>query len=386
MNWRDSKNPVAGGAELVTHEIAKRWVQWGNEVRLITSKYPSATSEELTNGVSVTRVGGKYTVYPASAYRFLKQYSHSYDVVIDQINSIPFMTPLYCRTSIVPLVFQLTRDIYYKQLPKLVSSFAVRLEPLMFKPYLSRLTLVLSKSTKDDLVSVGFRPDRIFVCPPGVDHESFTVGRKTPYPSILFLNRFAKYKNPDHLILAFKELLDTFPDCRLTLAGGRGGNDVLALSKLIHRLDIDRFVDILPFVGGTTKIKLLQESWVHVLPSLREGWGISILEAAACGTPTVGYDVPGVRDAVRHMQTGLLVPEVSAHSLGKAIINILQDEELKGSLSEGALKWASNFTWDSTAKAAMKVLITASGHSEYQNRDQGRPLSYEFASEVQGNS
>ncbi len=386
MNWRDNKNPSAGGAELVTHEIAKRWVRWGNEVRLITSKFPFALSEDTTNGISVTRVGGKYSVYAASAYRFLKDYSHSYDVVVDQINSVPFLTPLYCRTSIVPLVFQLTGDIFYRELPKFVSSVAVRLEPLMLRLYADRFTMVLSNSTKNDLVSVGFTPDRVFVCPPGADHENFTVGKKTLYPSVLYLNRLAKYKNPDHLIISFKELLDAVPDCRLTIAGARGGDDIVYLERLVHRLDIDDSVEILPFVRGSAKIGLLQTSWVHVLPSMREGWGISILEAAACGTPTVGYDVPGVRDAVRNMETGLLVKDISTHRLARAMITVLQDEELRKSLAAGAVKWASTFTWDLTAKEAMRALITGSGRREYQDLDYERTPSHDFASEVQGDS
>ncbi len=359
MNWRDITNPNAGGAEIVTHEIAKRWIRWGNQVRLLTSKYPSAKSNEIVNGLTVTRTGGKYSVYLASAYRFLSKYSYSYDVVVDQINSIPFMTPLYCRTPIVPFVFQLTGEIYRQMLPKSVSPFAIALEPLLLKLYSKCPTIVLSNSTKRDLVSIGFHPDRVFVCRPGADHDRFTVGPKTQHPSILYMNRFAKYKNPDHVIIAFKKVLNALPNSKLTMAGARTIDEIQFTEKLVEDLDLLGSVEILPFVGGEAKAKLLQESWVHVLPSTKEGWGISILEAAACGTPTVGYNVAGVSDAVQHMETGLLVQSGSVESFAEGIITILKNASLRTSLSDAAAKFAGDFTWDSTAKEAMIALHKA---------------------------
>jgi glycosyltransferase involved in cell wall biosynthesis len=359
MNWRDITNPNAGGAELVTHEIAKRWIRWGNQVRLLTSKYPSAKNDETINGLAVTRTGGKYSVYLASAYRFLNRYSNSYDVIVDQINSIPFMTPLYCRAPIVPFVFQLTGEIYRQILPKSVSPFAMALEPLVLRLYSNCPTIVLSKSTKRDLVSIGFRADRIFVCPPGVDHENFAVGKKTKYQSVLYLNRFAKYKNPDQVVIAFKRVLEAFPDSKLTMAGARTHEEIQSIEKLVRDLDVEGSVEILPFLGGEAKVRLLQESWVHVLPSTKEGWGISILEAAACGTPTVGYNVAGVCDAVQHMVTGLVVQNGSVESLADGIIAILNDASFRTSLSEGAARFAGDFTWDSTAKEAMMALHKA---------------------------
>jgi glycosyltransferase involved in cell wall biosynthesis len=359
MNWRDITNPSAGGAELVTHEIAKRWIQWGNQVGLLTSMYPSAKSDEIINGLAVTRAGGKYSVYLASAHRFLNNYSHSYDVIVDQINSIPFMTPLYCRVPIVPFVFQLTGEIYRQMLPKAVSPFAIALEPLLLRLYAKRPTIVLSNSTKRELVSIGFRPDRIFVCRPGVDHDGFGIGSKTKYPSILYMNRFARYKNPDHVVIAFKEVLNALPSSKLTMAGARTLDEIRSVKKLVEDLDLAESVEILPFVGGEAKVRLLQESWVHILPSTKEGWGISILEAAACGTPTVGYNVAGVCDAVKHKETGLLVESGNVESLAGGMITILQDASVRTSLSEGAARFAGDFSWDSTAKEAMVALHKA---------------------------
>src|SRR5712692_7429434 len=157
MNWRDSRNPSAGGAELVTHEMARRWAYWGNEVRLLTSRFPGGPSEEVTDGVRVTRVGGRFSVYVACAYHFLRKYSHNYDVVVDQINSVPFLTPIYCRSPIVPLIFQMTKEIYLLELPKLISSIAMGLEPTMLRLYAKYPTIVLSESAKRELVSIGFR-------------------------------------------------------------------------------------------------------------------------------------------------------------------------------------------------------------------------------------
>ncbi len=363
MNWRDATNPSAGGAELVTHEIARRWVRWGNEVRLITSKYPSAISEENIGGLIVTRIGGKYSVYAATAYRFLKEYSRSYDVIVDQINSIPFLTPLYCRVPIVPFVFQMSKEIYNSEIPLFLSSLAMRLEPLLLRLYAKCPTIVLSNSTKNDLVSIGFRPEQIFVCPPGVDHQAFSPSKKTSYPSILYMNRFARYKNPAHLVISFKKILSHIPNCKLTMAGARNADEIHYLKGLANSLGVHS-VEILPFIHGSPKIELLAKSWVHVLPSIREGWGISILEAAACRTPTVGYDVPGVRDAVQHAKTGLLVRYGCIDSLAGAICTLLQNDALRKRLSAECVSLASKFSWDFTAKEAMRAITCAVAREE----------------------
>ncbi len=370
MNWRDIANPSAGGAELVTHEIARRWINWGNEVRLLTSTYPSARREENVEGLKVTRVGGKYSVYLASAYRFLKEYSHSYDIVIDQINSIPFLATLYSGVPVVPLIFQITGDIYYREMPRFISSIAVAVEPLLLKLYGGCQVIVLSNSTKEDLVSMGFFPDDIHICQPGVDHEEFVPGKKTPYPSILYLNRFARYKNPEHVLTSFRKVLDEVPNCKLTLAGARTRDDLDRLQKHTNELGLGDSTEILPFVRGKSKVELLKRSWIHVLPSMREGWGISILEAAACGTPTVGYDVSGVRDAVRHGETGLLVPYGNISSFTQAIQTLLGNDELRRSMSEESKRWASTFTWESTAVKAMRAMTTAlNGHVDHPGHE-----------------
>jgi glycosyltransferase involved in cell wall biosynthesis len=359
MNWRDRTNPSAGGAELVTHEIAKRWTRQGNQVRLLTSMYPHARKEEVIDGVAVTRIGGKYSVYVACASYFLRHHSQYCDVVVDEINSFPFLTPLYCREPTVPLVFQMTREIYHRHLPELVSSVAMNVETQLLRLYAKSPTIVLSDSTKQDLISIGFQSNRVFVCPPGVDHEHFATGEKSPSPIVLYLSRFTKYKNPDHLMIAFKEVLAAAPDCELVMAGAGNDAQTRAYERLAETLGIRASVKILPFVRGAEKLELLQRAWVHVLPSIREGWGISILEAGACGTPTVAYNVSGVRDAVQHMKTGILVPRNSIESMAEAIITILRDNKLRKSLSAAAVEWASKYTWDSTAERAMGALSEA---------------------------
>jgi glycosyltransferase involved in cell wall biosynthesis len=235
----------------------------------------------------------------------------------------------------------------------------MNVETQLLRLYAKSPTIVLSDSTKQDLISIGFQSNRVFVCPPGVDHERFEAGEKSPSPIVLYLSRFAKYKNPDHLMIAFKEVLAAAPDCELVMAGAGNDAQTRAYERLAETLGIHASVKILPFVRGAEKLELLQRAWVHVLPSIREGWGISILEAGACGTPTIGYDVSGVRDAVRHMKTGLLVQKNSIGSMAQAIIMVLRDDELRKHLSDGAAEWSKKFTWDSTAELAMDALSEA---------------------------
>jgi glycosyltransferase involved in cell wall biosynthesis len=179
---------------------------------------------------------------------------------------------------------------------------------------------------------------------------------KTDQPSIIYLNRIVPYKNVHHLVKAFNLVRKHLPSATLVIAGCRGGAYEDQVRSLVSELGLDEWVQFLGFARGKRKTELLRRAWVHVLPSSLEGWGISATEAAWCGTPTVAYDVPGLRDSVRNGETGFLVNHGNWTMLAQAVTSILADDDLRSRLSANASRWASSLTWERTSSSAYMAL------------------------------
>ncbi len=376
LNWRDIKNPSAGGAELFTHEVAKRLVQVGCSVRVFTSTFPGAKLNENFEGVEITRRGGRKSVYIQAA-RFYKEQARTgvhYDVVIDAINTIPFFTPLYARSSqLVTLIFQLTGRIFLRELPLVIGPPLYALERSWYKFLYSRIdgpVLVLSQSVKQELAKLGFDSRKIHVAEPGVDCEVYSPGLKGSQPTVLYLNRVVPYKNVHHLVRAFAIVRKRVPEARLQVVGCRDREYKSELVDLARELELGDFIEFYPFASGVVKVEFLRRAWVHVLPSTKEGWGISALEAAACSTPTVAYDVVGMRDSVRNGETGLLVPFGSIDLLAGSIIRILEDVHIRNLMGTQARDYASEFSWKKTTEKVLTALRFSS-----QNQSTGPSIS-----------
>lgn len=364
FNWRCWLNPKMGGAEVFAYEVTKRWVEAGHEVTLFTSKFPGCRGEEVVGGIRIVRAGGRLSVYWKAKEYFKNCFQHDFDMVVEGINTIPFFTPVYIRQPKVSLIFQLTGEVFHRVLPKPIATVAQHLEPLVYKKfYRKTVVLVLSESVKEELMRIGFFPENIFVAEPGVDSEYYTLGVKTKNPSILYLNRVVPYKNVDHLIEAFQIVKSKVPNAKLYIVGCRGTTYESDLQMLTKELGLVKAIEFHGFLSGETKRRFLQSAWVHVLPSTKEGWGISVLEAASCGTPTVAYDVVGLRDSIENDVTGLLVPFGDVDVLATAIIEIVTDERLRVQMSENAREWALQFPWDRTAKTALSALEYAMNHN-----------------------
>jgi glycosyltransferase involved in cell wall biosynthesis len=350
FNWRDIKNPAAGGAEVYIHEVAKRLVKKGNEIILFSAKFKNAKNQEEINGVKIVRQGGKGTVY-LKARTFFNEVRNKVDLIIDSINTIPFFTPLYVKEKPkIALIFQLTGQVFYKILPKPLAYIAEHIEPFIYKKFYRNVqSIVLSQSVKDELVNIGLSASSIKVAEPGIDPDFYIPGKKTEYPSVLYLNRIVAYKNVDDLIKAFKVVVNAVPNSKLLIVGCRGTKYEEYLKRLAHKLNLSNSVEFYPFATGEKKRDFLQKAWVHVLPSSKEGWGISVTEAAACGTPTVAYDVIGLRDSVKHNVTGFLVPYKDINALAEKIIELLSNEELRREMSMKAREEALKYTWSRTA-------------------------------------
>ena len=343
-------------------EVARRWVEWGHEVTLFCGKYKGCKESEVMDGVETIRRGDPYTVYLHATKQYLWNLrKRDYDFIIDDVNGVPFFTPLYVQRPKVAIMHHLVQDIFFKELPwhkAIVGCATERMIPLIYQntPFIA-----VSDSTKKDLIEFGIQKEDITVIYNGINHEIYRVNprSKSLRPYVIYLGRIKRYKNLDHLLKAMKIVIEQLQrsqinmDPILTIAG-RGGYE--ELKELTNRLGITEYVQLLGEISEAEKVTLLQDAIVYITASMREGWGLGVTEAAACGTPAIAYEVPGLRDTIINDETGLLTPYGNIESLAEAVLKVLTDKTLRAKLSRNAFKWANNFSWEETAKETLKVI------------------------------
>ena len=346
FNWRCWLNPEMGGAEVFTHENSKRLVRAGHEVTLFTSEFPSCRREEIVDGVRVVRAGGKYSVYWRARKYYRKCFSkESYDVVVDEINTRPFLTPNFVNNGekIVALIHQLAREYWFYETPFPLSYIGYHfLEKRWLNNYVDIPTVTVSKSTRQGLLSWGFK--EVFVVPEGLNFKPLSKApEKESYPVIVYVGRLKRAKRPDHAVKAFQIVKEKIPQAELWIIGdGYFRNDLENMAT-----------NGLRFFGGVSddeRRKWVSRAWVLVNPSVREGFGLNVIEANALGTPCIVYDVAGLRDSVKNDRTGLLAEAGSVEDLANKLIMVLEDDTLRERLNRNSLEFSRNFDWDTSAR------------------------------------
>ena len=217
--------------------------------------------------------------------------------------------------------------------------------------------MVISESTKEDLVKRGIPENDVFVITCGIDQALYRVDppvEKYPTPTVIYLGRLKKYKSIDHLLTGFSLLLDKIPEARLVIVGD--GDYKGNLMDIAKKLNLEDRVEFTGFVDKYEKTERLRKSWVAVYPSLKEGWGLTNIEANACGTPVVASNVPGLRDSVIEGKTGLLFEYGNVQELSDCMSKILSDTEYRENLIRGGLSWAKSFSWDETAAKTLELM------------------------------
>lgn len=356
LNWRDIRNPEAGGAEVVTHEVARRWVAWGHEVVLLTSGYPGCQRVETVDGVQIRRMGRLRTgSFHVRVQRDLARLD-GFDAVIDEINTVPFLTPLWRRRlpPTVALIHQLARDVLDAEVPKPLAVLGRRLEPRSLRLYADVPVVTVSESTRRDLLALGLR--NVAVIPNGRDEPPDLNGiAKEPVPTFLFVGRLTPNKRPDHAVAAFQAIRKRLPDARLWIAG-RG-----PMERRL-RESLPEGAEMLGFLPREELYRRMARAHCLLVPSVREGWGLVVIEANSVGTPAVGYDVPGIRDSVRGGSTGFLVQAGDRGALAERAVSLAMDGLLYEAIRRDAIAWARGFTWDASAGRLLGVVIRGCVH------------------------
>jgi glycosyltransferase involved in cell wall biosynthesis len=348
VNWQDSENPQAGGAEIHLHEIFGRLSQMGHEVRLLCGGWPGCPPRTTLDGIDVYRVGTRHS-FPFHAHRFYKQHLAGWaDVMVEDINKVPLYTARWGANRTIALVPHLFGGTVFQELAAPLAAAVWTAERPLGRAYRRVPFQAISESTADDLVARGIPRASIEVIYPGIDTVGYTpnAAERAPTPVFAYLGRLKKYKGVHFAIRAFAEM--AVPNAVLEIAGA--GDYRPKLEELAASLDLGSRVRFLGRISEAEKLSLLRRAWALVFASPKEGWGITNLEAAACATPVVASNSPGIRESVRHDVTGFLVPHGNVAAMANAMRRLAESRELVTKLGTAARTFAATFTWERAAE------------------------------------
>jgi glycosyltransferase involved in cell wall biosynthesis len=357
--WRDLDDPEAGGSELHAHKILERWASAGLSVSLRTSKAEGKPAVGHRSGYQVMRSSGRYGVFPSVVLGGMKQRRTNWDATVEIWNGMPFFSPLWASEPRVVFLHHVHAEMWDMVLPKPLAKVGYFVESRLAPPFYKRSRIVtLSDSSKQEIVSrLGIPAEHVVVVPPGIDEDFRPGNEKTPWPSVLAVGRLVPVKRFDMLIEALCALKVRHPDLKATIVGeGYLRDDLLALARA---KGADSWLSMPGKVTREELLTLYQSSWVLSSASSREGWGMTITEAAACGTPAVVTRTVGHCDALQHGKTGLLVEGVGGLLAG--LDGVLSHAGFRRRLGQAALSSASRLSWDATALATFRVLARQPG-------------------------
>ena len=357
INWQDWLNPLSGGAEIHLYETFRRIVEDGHKVTLFCSRFEGAAKEEIVDGIRIVRRGSRNFFNFMVPWYYLRQLRHEgYDVVVDDLNKIPFYTPLYVHKPLVGISHHFFGTSIFRETWFLPGAYVWIAEKLVDWVYRKTPFIVVSQSTLDEFIDRGFPKENFTLALNAIDHTKLKPSGipKSSEPSIGYFGRLKKYKSVDHVVQAFARVKQEIPHATLTIIGR--GDFQPELERVAKELGVDNATRFTGFVSEEEKLRLLQELWVVVNPSMKEGWGIVNVEANACGTPAVAADSPGLRDSVVDGETGELYPYGDIDALTERLLRILRDDELRDRYRSSALTFAQSLTWEKTTQMTLATL------------------------------
>ncbi|MEO6988119.1 MAG: glycosyltransferase family 4 protein [Aquihabitans sp.] len=353
LAWRDLDDVEAGGSEVHAHEVARLWAAAGIEVVMRTSYAQGHPTHAKRDGYRVVRKAGRYLVFPrAAASEAMHRYGRR-DALVEIWNGMPFFSPVWAKGPRVVFLHHVHADMWKMVLPpnlaRLGDTIESRVAPRIYRR--SRM-ITLSPSSKAEMLDIGFRDDLVEVVAPGIDPRFSPGGSRSERPLVVGVGRLVPVKRFDRLIRSVVEARRSAPHLELILVGT--GPDRTELESLVTALDADEYISFAGRVSDDELVDLYRQAWMVGASSVREGWGMTLTEAAACGTPSVATRIPGHVDAVADGVSGLLAD--GDHELVTHLVSMATDDVLRQRLQDGALAHAGQFTWINTATQILEVL------------------------------
>ncbi len=352
--WRDLDDAEAGGSELHAHEILERWADAGIDVRLWTSRVDGAAREIVRNGYTVNRRAGRYAVFPRTALAGIRRKIGTGDALVEIWNGMPFFSPLWSRTPRIVFLHHVHAEMWDMVLSPRLARLGRTLESRIAPPFYRKSQIItLSESARRDLVRRLKHPtDRVTVVPPGVDPRFTPAGPLNPRPLVVGVGRLVPVKRFDLFIEAMIVLKTSHPELEAMIIGE--GYERPALEAQIAAAGAGGWFSLPGRLPDADLIAAYRRAWVVDSTSSHEGWGMTLTEAAACGTPAVATRIAGHEDAVIDGESGFLVS--SMPELVEATGSILSNPMLRRRLSQGALRRVEDMTWEQTASLALEAL------------------------------
>lgn len=347
---RDWTHPQAGGTGTHLFGQVSRWVAWGHRVSVVACGYEGAAAHErISERLEIHRVGGRSTVFPRAIWRQWRGLVPDVDVTFEVVNGITFLTPLWMSTPRVTLIHHVHREHYVEEMGAKgrLAAFMLETAPLRWL-YRSSRFITISEASARDMARIGIRREQIDVNHMGVELGAFEPGERAPVPTLLYLGRLKRYKRIEYVL----DALEAVPEAVLELAGE--GDHREALEREIEARGLTERVRMRGHVDEETKLRLLQSAWVNLTASSAEGWCLTVMEAAACRTPTVALAVGGLPESIDDGRTGLLARD--SRELAEQTRRVIRDPELRERLGAAAEERVREFSWDGTARRTLDAL------------------------------
>lgn len=361
FNWRDIRHPLAGGAEISLFEHAKYWQKKGASVTWFASTFCGAKNTEMIDGIKIIRKGSHYTVQLLGFFYYISGKFSNVDVVIDSFHFIPFFTPLYVKEAkILALINEPAKKLWFKNIFFPLSLAGYMLEPLFFVFYKKKQFITGSNSIAEE-ISRDYKINNKNI---NVINHGVTLGPERFYPkeklpTIIYASRISADKGIEDAIKAVAEIMQTIPQIQFWIIGRAEYKDYLQkIKNLIKAKKIDKITSLYGFVIEEKKFELFARAWILIHPSVREGWGLNVIEANSVGTPAIGYNVAGLKDSIQNGKTGILV-KPNARDLARKTTELIQDSQELKKLAKTAVKWANNFTWSKSCEESWRLIQDA---------------------------
>jgi len=352
LGWRDFADRDAGGSERHAHEFMTRFADVGLDVTHRTSAAVGLDSRERRSGYNVVRRGSRVTVFPRTVASEMVHRMGRYDALIEIWNAVPFMSPVWCRKPRIGFLHHIHGPMWEQILPKPLAQMGEILETRLAPPFYRRTTMLTpSDATRDELIKIGFHPERVTAVPNGVEPSFHPGGERSAVPLVAAVGRLAPVKRFDRLIEAAVVAHRRTPTLQLVIGGE--GPELERLQAVVAEAGAQDWITFAGRLSNEDLLALYQRAWVVASASLAEGWGLTLTEAAACGTPAVATDISGHRCSVVDGVTGVLAP---VESLGEAIADVLGDDASREQMGKAALARAQTLTWESSAVGVIKAL------------------------------
>lgn len=356
LNWRDIRNPASGGAEILTHEMAKRWAKKGHQVIQLSAAFKNAKSEEEIDGVHFIRKGDWWNVHFFAFFYYIIN-RNKIAVIIDEVHWFPFFSAWYARKKTIALTCEVATKLFFTLFPYPVALFFRGIEKIYLFFYKNIPTLVISESTKTSLINQGYNHHKLHILPMGLTiPKNLKKYPKEKQFTFIFLARLNKQKGIYDAIVAFSQIKKHIKNSNLWVVGSGENQIVKDLRTGVNKYGLTSSIKLFGHVNEKKKFELLARANLLLVPSVHEGWGLTVAEAATQGTPSIVYNVPGLRDVSKQSLSSIVLNKNTPSEMANKGIKIVKNKNLYEQLQKKGLESTKKMSWEKTATVALNII------------------------------